>query len=129
MDFRTYESLRTAKIAVNAAELGREIVRYDYVNKISQSGRVRPVILCDTQDDFRRCRALGFAAELKHTCFRAGATVRLRDEVPKERPGELAVIHTFLETIDGGVVLDRAIGGTRYWNVADLVLIEPGIAG
>lgn len=120
---RTYASLRTAKIAVNREELGREVVRYDEM----QEGRIKPVVLADDAKHAQTIKRHGFAAEIKPTSFCEGATVRLKDSVPKERMGELARIVRFQPK--GGAYLDRPIGGTRWWNLKDLVLIAPGEAG
>jgi len=128
---RTYASLATAKKAINAAELGREVVRYDPIGlgTAHRPARVKPVILCDTKERMLEVKRKGFAAEVKAGVFRQDATVRLKDEVPKEKPGELAKIQRFVKSIDGGVYLDRRIGGTRWWNIEDLVLIAPGMPG
>lgn len=125
---RTYATLRTAKIAINKADLGREIVRYDKLgeDKAYRLARVRPVVLVDDERQAREVKSKGYAVEIKPTRFCEGATVRLKDSVPKQRMGELAVIERFLND-SKGVHLDRPMGGTRYWDLKDLVLIAPGV--
>jgi hypothetical protein len=127
----TYATLQTAKIAINREELGREIVRYDKLgdDKPHKLARVMPVVLVDDSKRAQQIKRMGFYCEVKPTQFCEGATVRLKDSVPKERMGELATIVRFLTGKPAAAYLDRPIGGTRYWDLQDLVLIAPGEAG
>lgn len=122
-DYREYRDLIMARKWINNHDLGREIVRYD---RAGVGQRIIPVILCDDKDHYQRIRRLGFKAELKVPTIRLGATVRLADHVVKTRQNELAVVQQFLK--DGGIRLDRPIGGTHWWHVDDLVVIAPGEA-
>ena len=54
--------------------------------------------------------------------LKAGITV---GAIPEGREDNAtAKIKTFLSDIEGGVVLDRDLGGMKYWNVSDLELVK-----
>jgi len=57
--------------------------------------------------------------------IKAGDTVRLKKNVnhtcPKERDNyRTAKVRAVLESIEGGIFLERDLRGCRYWNVNDL---------
>jgi hypothetical protein len=57
--------------------------------------------------------------------FKIGDTVKLKRGTVKLAPVDVrnyrtATIRTFLSDVEGGVLLDRHMGGFRYWNVLDL---------
>lgn len=122
-DYKTYLSINTAQIGVDKAGLGQMFVRFD---RAKGSGRILPVILCDTPEDAKECRDRGFAAEIKYRIFSEGATVRLKEAVLASSHDELAIIESFIEDSPLGVVLDRPMGGTRWWAIEDLELLEWG---
>jgi hypothetical protein len=58
--------------------------------------------------------------------FKVGDVVKLKPKTVKLAPKDVrnhrkATILAFLPDIQGGVVLDRHMGGFRYWNVEDLL--------
>lgn len=120
-DFRTYQSLATAKIAVNTHGCGRFAIRYDVKGK-----HIVPVILCDDGAQLREMRKKGFKADIKRLSLSIGATVKLKDSVKTIAKGEMAVITKFTKGSYNlrMVHLDRAIGGTTIWNVKDIELVE-----
>lgn len=61
--------------------------------------------------------------------FKVGQTVKLNPRTVKLSPEDVtnyrtAKIVCFLKDVDGGVKLDRHMGGFSYWNVADLLPAE-----
>lgn len=56
--------------------------------------------------------------------MKVGTPVRLKKAVSPKGKRETATITTKLESIEGGVVLDKPLDGFRYWNVNDLEKIE-----
>lgn len=124
-EVRTYSSLATAKKALRTFELSHMLVRFDTFEPARNSKKfIRPVILCDEQVERRRVEEHGFAAELKQKDYCIGATVSLHPTVPAERHDGLAVIaHWLKQTAEGAVLLDRPLGGTKYWNIDSLVLV------
>ena len=124
MEFRTYASRATAKKALKRFQLDDMLVRFDilppdYLTK----KRIKPVILCDAQVEKRRVEEHGFAAEIKETEFREGATVSLHPSVTAGNHHDLARIKQRVDGLaEGAVVLDRELAGTKWWNIDSLVL-------
>lgn len=123
--FKTYKSLSSARAAIRKAGLGAMVVRYDN-NTDHRIPHFTPVVLCDLIEDTHEVESRGFKAEIKRTTIREGATVELKPGVTGSEPG-LAVVKAMLDDIEGGVFLDRPLGGCRYWNVEDLNLIAPEV--
>lgn len=121
----SYMNLDQAKRAIKRAGLSQMDVRYDDVTGSYRGAKnILPVVLVDLIEDKREVENRGFRAEMKFTRFAEGATVKLKPEVAGAKKGELAKIKVVNTEIKGGVVLDRRLGGTMYWNVSDLILIE-----
>jgi hypothetical protein len=58
--------------------------------------------------------------------FKVGDVVKLKPRTVKLSPSDVrnhmtATIRAFLVDVEGGVFLDRHMGGFRYWNVEDLL--------
>jgi len=47
--------------------------------------------------------------------FKVGDLVRLQKDISQSK--KTAKIVRFYTDIDGGVILDREIGGSKYWNI------------
>jgi hypothetical protein len=65
-------------------------------------------------------------SEKTQPAFHVGQEVKLKRGAVRLAPADVtnyrsAKIVLFLSDVDGGVRLDRHMGGFRYWNVLDLV--------
>ena len=121
--FNTYTTIASARSAIRRAGLAAMIVRYDNATgRFAGAKSVLPVVLCDLVEDVFEVQSRGFSAEIKRTEIQQGATVYLKPGVTGTAPG-LAVVKAMLDDTEGGVFLDRPLGGCRYWNTEDLILI------